>query len=132
MVYASNNVAHGAYDFECYDELTAEVMGVECSITIYVHTGQDGSAMLEVSVAYKPDGADGDYYEVTRSSPKPYTDEDDEAKPWESWLEYQKLKEKCGRLLLADKNNDLFHVAVERAAIDAASGQGFQSVRVRL
>ena len=120
MVKAIKALLDGQSDFECYDEFLADVFGVECPITIYVYAEQDSTAMLEVSVAYKPDVASGNECAITRSSHKPTGDE---AKPWEPWREYQKLKGECARLLLAD-DNELFRVAVARAAIDAAAGLG--------
>lgn len=114
---AAKALADGQSDFECYDEFLADVLGVECSITIYVYEEQDSSAMLEVSVAYKPEHA-SEYVSITRSSHRTYMND----KSWEPWIEYQKLKEECARLLIADEDNELFKVAVERAAIDAAAG----------
>ena len=126
MTLAVEALSTGQSDFECYEDFLTDVLGVECSMTLYIYAEQDSTAMIEVSMAFKPDGATGNLCKVTRSSHKPYTDEVDEAKPWEPWREYQKLKVECARLLLAD-DNELFRVAVARAAIDAAAGLGASS-----
>lgn len=124
MALAINDIADGQTDSEMFDELVADVMGVECSITIYVYAEQDSTAMLEVSVAYKPEHAPENECAITRASHKPTNYTDDEAKPWEPWIEYQKLKDECARLLFANDDSDLFRVAAERADIDAAAGLG--------